>query len=390
MDPVSPLPALFCLMVAMFTAFLLVKKFGAPPDMGRYNTIDGLRGYLAFFVFLHHSSIWYFFMRTGQWSVPPSNLYTQLGQGGVLVFFMITGFLFFSKLMDGRNRTIDWGRLFVSRFLRLVPLYLFVVFLLLLVVAYLSGWELREPLGKLIKGITIWLGFTIPGAASLNGIRITPLVVAGVTWSLPYEWLFYFSLPLLALFVGVVPPFRYLALGIICIAGMFMWGMRVNPVLLFSFAGGIATAFLVRREVFRKYATHSFASLVAIGCVTLSVWQFPSAYGFIPILLLTCAFAIIVCGNTLFGILVSPVSRTLGEMAYSIYLLHGLTLFITFVFVLGYNESKLMSPVTHWLTIAAITPVLVTISYSTFRFIENPAMHSATRLTAWLRARLGK
>lgn len=107
MDPVSPLPALACLLVAMATAFFLVKQFGSPPSLGRYASIDGLRGYLAFFVFLHHSCIWYFFLRTGQWQAPPSNLYNHFGQSSVALFFMITGFLFFSKLIDGRTRSID-------------------------------------------------------------------------------------------------------------------------------------------------------------------------------------------------------------------------------------------------------------------------------------------
>ena len=125
MSPVSPLPALACLLVAMATAYLLGKKFGVPSSLGRFNSIDGLRGYLAFFVFLHHASIWYFYLQTGKWALPPSNLYTQFGHSSVFLFFMITGFLFFSKLIDGRTQTIDWGKLFVSRLLRLAPLYLF-------------------------------------------------------------------------------------------------------------------------------------------------------------------------------------------------------------------------------------------------------------------------
>lgn len=95
MGPVSPLPAIICLLVAIGTSFLLVKRFGVPPAQGRYASIDGLRGYLALFVFLHHSSVWYFFLRTGQWEDPPSNLYTHFGSSSVLLYFMITGFLFF-------------------------------------------------------------------------------------------------------------------------------------------------------------------------------------------------------------------------------------------------------------------------------------------------------
>lgn len=391
MDPISPFPAIACVLMAAATAFFLVKQFGAPSDQGRFASIDGLRGYLAFFVFLHHSSIWYFYLRSNQWRSPPSNLYTHLGQSSVLLFFMITGFLFFSKLLDGRSKTIDWGKLFVSRFLRLVPLYLFAMLLLFLVVAVACNGVLREPLPKLLYDATRWLGFTILGAPNLNGFGGTFIIVAGVTWSLPYEWFFYFSLPLLALTVRVVPPFPYIALGIAGVTGIAILdpqfhGLRQLTAPFLAFSGGIAAAFLVRSEDIRRFAARKISSVILLGCIAITVAAYPSGFAPAPILLLSVAFALIACGNTLFGILVSPVSRTLGEMAYSIYLLHGITLFSVFFFILGIPESRELSPVTHWLLALGITPVLICICFFTFRFIESPAMHSSTTFIAWLRS----
>ena len=77
MEAVSLLPAIVVLVVANATAFVLGKKFGVPSSQGRFAAIDGLRGYLALCVFLHHSCIWFFYFKTGQWKVPPSNLYTD-------------------------------------------------------------------------------------------------------------------------------------------------------------------------------------------------------------------------------------------------------------------------------------------------------------------------
>jgi peptidoglycan/LPS O-acetylase OafA/YrhL len=64
----------------------------------RYASLDGLRGYCAFFVFLHHASIWYSYLHTNSWAAPPSHFYNHLGQSGVAIFFMITGFLFFFEI----------------------------------------------------------------------------------------------------------------------------------------------------------------------------------------------------------------------------------------------------------------------------------------------------
>ncbi len=386
MNPVSSLPAITALFAAIVTTYLIDKRFGSPPNQGRVASIDGLRGYLAFFVFLHHSSIWYFYLRTDQWRVPPSNLYTHFGESSVALFFMITGFLFFSKLIDGRTRGVDWGKLFISRFLRLVPLYLFVMLLLFFVVALLSNGVLNEPLPKLIKGVIRWLGFTILGAPNLNGIDHTSTIVARVTWSLPYEWFFYFSLPLLALTVRVIPSLPYFILGIASIACLSIWHPQTHHLL--SFLGGIAASFLVRINTFRQFATGCIASLSVLGFIAIAVTAFSSANGIVPLLLLSLAFSLIAGGNSIFGILVSPISRTLGEMAYSIYLLHGIILFITFTFIIGINEAKVLSPITHWMLMVVISPMLILISFCTFHFIERPAMQSTHAVTSWLRSRL--
>lgn len=364
-----------------------------PPVQGRFTSIDGLRGYLAFFVFLHHSCIWYFYLRTGRWEVPNSNLYTHFGQSSVLIFFMITGFLFFSKLIDGRTKNIDWGKLFISRFLRLVPLYSFAMLLLFIVVANVSDGVLNEPVLKLIGSMLRWLGFTIFGTPNLNGFQYTPTIIAGVTWSLPYEWLFYFSLPLLALAIGVIPPFPYLMFSVIGVAGVVIWNPQfysLNQMIapLLSFLGGISAALLVRWELFRQFAVQGFSSLIVLGCLVWVINVYPSVNGSVPLLLLYIAFALMACGNTMFGALVSPISRTLGEMAYSIYLLHGIFLFVIFNFILGRNTARELTPIMHWLLMAGLTPILVFICFATFRLIESPFMRSTAAFTAWLRSRL--
>lgn len=386
MNPLSPLPAIVCVVLALATAYLLVMRQGNPITHDRYASLDGLRGYLAFFVFLHHSSIWYFYLRFEQWKLPSSNLYTHFGQSSVALFFMITGFLFFSKLIDGRSMAIDWERLYVSRFLRLVPLYIFAMFIMFLLVAVVSNGVMNEPFAVLAKSAMRWLGFTILGSPDINRVPHTSTLVAGVTWSLPYEWFFYFSLPLLALVVGVKAPLPYILLSIATALFLVLWHPTTHH--LASFAGGIAAAFLVRLELFRKFAASGIATLICIGCLVVIVEYYPTAYGNFPLLILSIVFILIACGNTLFGLLIHPVSRMLGEMAYSIYLLHGLMLFAVFNLLIGANKAATYSPMEHWLVVAALTPVLVLSSFVTFQIIESPAMRQAKSATTWMRARL--
>lgn len=73
MNYLHPVFAL-CLFLEAFAVLWLINQwFRIEPVSGHAPEIDGLRGLLAFGVFVHHASIWYFFLQTGRWVVPESN-----------------------------------------------------------------------------------------------------------------------------------------------------------------------------------------------------------------------------------------------------------------------------------------------------------------------------
>lgn len=383
MSPVSPLPALLAFLIAYCCAWLLARRF--PPDSAdhRFVVLDGLRGYLAFAVFLHHAAIWFYYLREQIWEVPPSRLYTHFGQSAVALFFMITGFLFFSKLLDSRSRPIDWVRLYVSRVLRLTPLYFFVVGLLVLVVAIVSDFALREPLPNVLRQIVCWSSFTVLGGPDINGVERTPLILAGVTWSLPYEWMFYLILPLLMLVRGAWPGWPWLMLGLAAIGVSFIRHPPLEPFSLFL--GGIAAAVLVRWPLFVRLCRGRLASIVALICLALTIGGYNSIYRLEPTLLLSLTFVIICCGNSLFGILLLPASRVLGEISYSIYLLHGLLLYCTFKLGMGATLAAGLSVYEHWLVVLGLAPILIGLAFVTFTCIEAPAMRQVGRVLRWIK-----
>jgi peptidoglycan/LPS O-acetylase OafA/YrhL len=381
LNPVNPAPAIVAIALAVLVAALLARHFPLARRQGRFDSIDGLRGYLAFFVFVHHGCIWYYYLQTGQWQLPPSRLYVYFGQGSVTVFFMITGFLFGSKLLQGRQRAIDWTALYRSRGLRLWPLYLFAMAALLLIVAAMTHATRVQSVQSLLTGIAAWLGFTIFGAPDLNGLPNTALIVAGVTWTLCYECLFYFSLPLLALIVGAAVPWRFVAIGL---AGTAMIATAIWPVeILFvmPFLTGACTAPIARNPACRRFARNPFASCIVIACLIVTLAIYPSAYVIAPMLMLALAFALIACGCDLFGLLLLPASRMLGAMSYSIYLLHGIVLFLAFAVVIGADQMRSWSVLSYWLTIIALTPILICTCFATHRLIERPAMRLAKHWT---------
>lgn len=376
MSPTNPIFAIVAIIIVFISVYFLPSKITPTLSNTRFNSIDGLRGYLAFFVFLHHSVIWYFYLQTGVWQVPASRLFTHFGQASVAVFFMITSFLFFTKLLNSTKAGIDWKSLYISRIYRLVPLYVFSLICVFSIAAILSGGKLVDPPLTLIKNVAQWVTFTFFGDPDLNGVKATNLIIAGVSWSLPYEWFLYFSLPVFAFFLRVKVSLPYFVFGLLILIGFYFWGPQWYHVS--AFLGGIIAAYLARIPTMSHLLQKPIASVLFILSILGVLFIYNTSYSIVPLSLLIVAFTIIACGNTLFGFLTHVISRTLGEMAYSIYLIHGIILFITFKFILGFSSAKNFSVFEYWSLIFILIPILITVCYFTFTYIEKK--FSASRL----------
>lgn len=373
--------------IALLIALCVYKIVPLHQSNNRYTAIDGLRGYLAFFVFLHHSSIWFFYLHDGNWRLPPSNLFSHLGQSSVALFFMITGFLFYSKILKSKGKKIDWTYIYTSRLLRLVPLYLFSLLTLFIIVWFVSENSAIEPLKQSITNTLKWVLFTIPGAPDLRNVQHTTLIMAGVTWSLPYEWLFYVSLPAIALLtarsVRLVTSIISIVAGA-CILTVF----DPASIHIKTFMGGMICAAIHYKGFGLKVGKSKAYSMLIMVLLAVLVHQFPTSHGNIQIAILTVIFFGISCGNNVFGLLSLKVSRILGEMAYSIYLLHGLILYIFFNFIITKESALNLTPNQYWLAILLTTPALIILSAITFSTIEKPSMNRAPQASEMLKAAL--
>ena len=379
-------PAFFAVLtfVAVATCCILGKFRSRPLAVGKYQAIDGLRGYLALFVFFHHAAISYFYITTGRWAVPPSNLSVHFGQSSVSLFFMITAFLFYGKVIDSRSGRIDWLKFFVGRVFRLVPLYAVAVVLLLCITFVESHGVLHDTWRHLIKCVANWFLFTIFDEPFVNGLGMATFM-AGVNWSLPYEWYFYFSLPLLALTQRVKVQWGYLLASVAIVYWAVQHGALAHHAMVF--AGGIAAAWLVRWSAFTRLAKSQLGSTGVAACVAILVAFFDTAFGIPQLFLLVVAFALIAGGADFFGAFSAKTSHVLGEISYSVYLLHGMLLFVVLKYVVGYEAVRAMSPAVYWMTIGVLVAPLLLLSTAAYRFVESPAMRLTSGVAARLRSR---
>lgn len=384
LDLYNPWIAVAALALALGTTGLLAKCQSLPTDRERHTAIDGLRGFLAFFVFLHHGSIWFVQLHQHTWTTPTSNLYRHFGDSSVALFFMITAFLFTGKILDSQHRPIDWVRLYVARVMRLFPLYAVAVAILWLMAWALTDWTLRVSTRQLWTEVLNWLIFTVPRGESVNSLPHANRLMAGVTWSLPYEWWFYLGLPALAFLLRKQNPSRgwllFGFLNVLLFKAVWHLDLRLLP-----FLGGVLAAYAVRNETICRFSRLRWTGLIVLLCLGLAVKWTPTAYTPPALVLLSTAFILMACGNDLFGILSAAPSRILGEMAYSLYLLHGLLLSFVFHWLVGWSEMARWSEAEHWTLVVGLSVPLILLSYAASRWIEKPAQQATPAVVAWIR-----
>jgi len=366
------LPILFVLILSVVLVNKLIK---INISEIRYPEIDGLRGYLAFFVFLHHCYIWQVFLKTENWEDPQSNLFNQFGETTVVFFFIITAFLFTTKLFNNKTGEIDWQEYLKSRFFRLFPMYIFSVIIVFILVAYLTQFTVRVPFAENLKSVLSWIFFNFrKDNSNINGLEKTFILNSGITWTLPYEWTFYFLLPLIALWFKIKVNLKAV-LSFTAVAAIIMILNKSSLRHFMPFVGGIVVAVLIHSKKFEGILKEKKYTLLALILLILSVYFFNGGRKPIQIIISSLVFLIIAAGNNFFGIFSSVFSRKFGQVTYSLYLVHGILLFIIFNFLIGFERAKTLTDIEFWLIITASIFPLILICQITFKYIELPLMH---------------
>lgn len=377
MNYVSHISIILAVLVAYWTIKFSERLIKLPEEKNHYESIDGVRGYLGVLVYLHHACTWYFYLKSGKWEFTPISFYTTLGQGCMVFIFMITGFLFFGKIIDSKGKSINWGKFLYFRIFRLIPMYMFSVFLMVLLVFYSSNWIFIESAIDISAEVMNWLVFTIFSSPNINDFKETSIVVAGVTWTMPYEWCFYLILPAIAFSFLQKVPIKYLILSTISI--IYAFSYHLHWIAGLSFFCGMLSAKLVRFDTVKVYSSSRWASWIALMLITVLAIFFKTSYEAMPVMILGIVFLIISGGNSLFGTLVNKSARRMGQIGYSIYLLHGIFLYTIFAIIFGKTFSATLNPYQHWSIILLSTPVLMLLSKLTFKWIEYPSMQIARR-----------
>jgi peptidoglycan/LPS O-acetylase OafA/YrhL len=338
-------------------------------DPHRYVPLDGIRGFLALGVFVHHCCVTWSFLQTGSWDLLNVNLVIQLGRASVALFFMITAFLFWTKILESGG-VIEWRTFAISRLFRIYPLYGFVLAIVCLAVGFKTHWTLRESPVQIFGELFRWTLFLQP---DINRFPSTALIIAAVNWTLQYELWFYISLPLLGIAVVARRPIWMKVSSFLLVLLLFRLFRLWIPTAA-AFLGGILAAYWVREPTLVRLSRTRWAAWAATVAIIGEFCLFRDAYHILPLAVMSFLFAVIASGNTLFGLLEMRSALWLGEISYSIYLLHGLILWIAMQNVFPNLPVRHPSIATFALAIATLTLVTVVVSGLTFIWVETPGI----------------
>lgn len=341
--------------------------------------LEGLRGLLAISVVIHHAVVWYLLLYYGSPEIPGpnGNMYSQLGGAAVTVFFFITGFLFWSRLIVKPQP--DFMNFMASRLRRLGPAYLGAVAFLLILVAALTHFRLLTTPATLVHNLLEILWGDTP---LLNNLAYTPWLW-GVTWTLRFECLFYLIIPFLGWFAGTPRKSALFVAGCGVLYGVNRAARMAHIAppsvyegfvrhLFFTFSIGIATAHLVRIPRLKQFCRSTWAASLALLLLLANFYLVPARYGLPESLSLAFPFLAVAAGCSFWGALRTRPVLFMGQISYSVYLLHPLILGAILIPLYRTLGSLMQSPLVYWTIFLCMAPLILAVAALWHRTFELP------------------
>jgi peptidoglycan/LPS O-acetylase OafA/YrhL len=353
-----------------------------------FPALTGLRFFLALWVILHHLVSKGMMLDLWNQSLPyAARIFFEQGHVAVRTFFVLSGFVLAQGYAFSKWRREDLMSYGVARFSRVYPVYL----LSLLVVAYFIVEFLLSPMtsssGKLATvaayGLVLQGWMQDPGAG-----WNTP------AWSLSCEFFFYLCLPPLLIWLGRRSRMRLwtlLAIAVVLPVVLRRAGvpMTWKPILhLGDFLVGIAAAHiytLVRtsRTGLLRHGYWLYLPAIVVGTLVI---VFPEILSGLTDLgtALRPLNGILVLGLALGGgvfarFLSSAIAQYLGQVSYSMYILH-----VPLLWWFGNRGPELMGNLVAGVALIYIVGIIL-VSAAVFEWVEKPANRW---IRNWARLRL--
>jgi exopolysaccharide production protein ExoZ len=341
-------------------------------DAHNVRAMEGLRGLAVFLVFfVHFGSQVAVYLPAHSATARVGDALATMGNAGVDLFFVLSGYLIYGKLISRPQPFLTFAR---RRLERIYPTFV-AVFALYLLFSFLRPSEDKIP-DSFLHGAGYLLAnfFLLPGLFPI-GNMITQ------AWSLSYEIFFYLLIPLLIVATGMRAwrPLTRILLFLVIAAGFTTYCcIQGGHVRLIMFVAGIVLYEVIRYRLFPA-VPGILAVAATAGGLGLLLMPLTGATGFSLKIcgLFVCFFLLChVCFTGPNALITQAMRwtpiRWLGNMSYSYYLVHGLALKAFFVALAVIIPTTVHSPALYWVLLPVAFAVTLVPSVVLFLTVERP------------------
>lgn len=349
----------------------LIRKFELGRGTHNVRPMEGLRGFAVLLVFfVHYAELVHPWIADDVNTLAFADALATIGNSGVDLFFVLSGYVIYGSLISRYQAFVPF---MARRIERIYPTFT-TVFALYFALSFAFPAENKIPESAGDGALYLLQNFLLlPGL-----FPIQPMIT--VAWSLSYELFYYIAIPLLIascalrrrssqwrviVFLGMAATFA---------AYTALFG---GPVRLLMFVAGIVLFEALNHSRLRCSSLVGFVALIA-GLLSMLL-PVPAAAGMtLKVSILFVAFFVLclACFRAPHAWLPRAFAwtplRWLGNMSYSYYLLHGLTLKGAFLLLSKTLPATGQQPALFWLLLPPMLALTVLTSAVLFLLIERP------------------
>jgi exopolysaccharide production protein ExoZ len=333
----------------------------------RVEALDILRGLMALSVAVYHLGVW-----TRAFEGGARDAVIVLGIYGVEAFFLISGFCFFHLYTARRFDGAELRSFHLKRFFRIAPLY-YVAMALGAVFAFDQTVGPRVTPTRVLENLTMTFGLVHPNHA---------MVLGG--WSIGLEYVFYLAFPALAFIARSRIALYALAGALVLWALPYNFGVvpeaaearrfhayvqLPNHAFLFAFGALIADLRRLLRARIPAPMTLALLAMLAWGAARAQpeiIDHLEVMVGMVRVkyVALCAAVVLLFAFTKLPGSRVLTPFRWLGELSYSVYLMHP--------FAWQIVRSLLPAQTSATAQLLCGLAAAIALAFVTWRLIEQP------------------
>lgn len=360
-----------------------------------FPNLNSLRFIAAFLVIIHHVELIKFLLGVeSYWKVPAIN---ALGKLGVILFFVLSGFLITYLLLseEEKTKTISIKDFYMRRILRIWPLYYLIVFLSFFVLSRFHIFDIPAWSAHFFEHFSWKLILFMLFLPNLAFILYPPIPCAFPAWSVGVEEQFYLLWPVLMkkikhkeflLYCIIIGYFLMRTYGFVFIKRYLLWNSTMDIVSAFfdnfsinSMAiGGLLAYYLFKNHFVLKYLFNRYFQFAVYG-LTFYFLTHGTSISYFNFEIYSILFGIIILNlaankNSILHLEYKWL-HYLGSISYGLYLYHPLAILIAIKLLLFFSFS-------HWLPIYLLSFLLtILLAGLSYRFYEQYFIRKKIRFT---------